>query len=136
MRSNTTKIRKNLALLSDQFENRDSLCIADIMKVLKCNRTSAYNYIKRLEENGYVLQKTFINNKAFYSLVFSDSIKLELISYTPMTADVLRKFAMIQELQNGPIKRDFADIGMRTIIILLFIRMMRFTMETDVFRLM
>ncbi len=106
MRSNTTKIRKNLALLSDQFKNRDSLCIADIMKVLKCNRTSAYNYIKRLEENGYVLQKTFINNKAFYSLVFSDSIKLELISYTPMTADVLRKFAMIQELQNGPIKRD------------------------------
>ncbi len=106
MKSNNTKIRKTLALLFDMFQSHNKLSITDIMKLLRCNRTSAYNYLKRLENAGYVFKKIQENNRTFYSLVSTDDQIPELISYTPMTADVLRKFAIIRELQNGPIKKD------------------------------
>ena len=72
MKSNNTKIRKTLALLFDMFQSHNKLSITDIMKLLRCNRTSAYNYLKRLENAGYVFKKIQENNRTFYSLVSTD----------------------------------------------------------------
>lgn len=106
MKSKNTKIKDKQISLLERFQTGEKLTVMDIMDLLECNRTSAYNYIKRLEECGYILTKEQIKNKVYYTLDFHENKVSDAIQYHPMTADILRKFTIIRELQDGPIKKE------------------------------
>ncbi len=106
MRSKNTKIKDKQIILLERFQADEKLTVLEIMDLLECNRTSAYNYIKRLEESGYILTKEQIKNKVYYSLNFHENKESDAIQYYPMTADILRKFTIIRELQEGAIKKE------------------------------
>jgi len=73
------------------------MSIADIEKTLGCSRFSAYNYINRLKSKKIQLSEQSIKNTAYYSLKAADPDIHEEIYYLPITADILRKYAIIQE---------------------------------------
>lgn len=104
MKSKNSKSQINQAILLEQFLSAESLSIKQIMDLLNCNRKSAYNYIKRLEEKGHSFQSKTIQNNKFYSIV-KGTVSDDLL-YLPVTADTLRKYTILQELQNDPIAKD------------------------------
>ena len=91
--------------LFEAFQKNQTLSVAQIEKLLHCNRQSVYNYIKRFEENGCTLTKFTQNNHTYYSLS-PDSATSDEILYEPMTFDVLRKYTIIQQLQQGAILKE------------------------------
>lgn len=73
--------------------------------MLECNRQSVYNYIKRLEENGCSFTKFTHKNHIYYSFNQVNSTTDELL-YEPITFDVLRKYTIVQQLQQGAIPKN------------------------------
>ena len=103
MKSQNSKSQINQATLLEKFLSVESLSIAQIMDLLKCNRKSAYNYIERLEEKGYSFESKTIRNTRYYSII-KDTFADDLL-YQPVTADILRKYTILHELQNNPIAK-------------------------------
>lgn len=104
MRSMQKTIPDKKSRLLSAFAQNTSLSIADIQAALDCNRQSAHNYLKRLEEEGYQIQSEIVQRKAYYSLKSPD-LPGESEEYLPMTVDVIRKYHMVQELQKRPSSR-------------------------------
>lgn len=100
MKSKNDKSQKNQYNLLEHFLSMESLSIKQIMDLLSCGRKSAYNYIKRLEEKGYSFQTKTIQNNKYYSIA-KDTVSDDLL-YQPVTADTLRKYTILHELQNDP----------------------------------
>lgn len=100
-----TKTQVKQETLLEKFLSEECLTVAQIMELLECNRQSVYNYIKRLGNNGYSFEKETRNNNIYYTLVKDQMVDNEYL-YQPMTADVLRKYAIIQELQNGAVEKE------------------------------
>lgn len=73
--------------------------------MLGCNRQSVYNYIKRLEENGCTFTKFTQHNHIYYSLN-QDATTTEELLYEPLTFDVLRKYTILQQLQQGAVPKE------------------------------
>ncbi len=96
------KTYKNSAILLENFKNNGSLSIDDICTILNCKRQSAYNYIDRLEKKGYTFSKQSNGNKTIYSIENSADIE-ENIKYQPLDKDVIRKYCIMQKLQEGPV---------------------------------
>ena len=104
MKSKNSKAQINQARLLEEFLSAENLSIAKICEILSCNRQSAYNYIRRLENNGYSFHKKTQQNNTLYTLVKNNSSQDML--YRPLTADILRKYTIVHELQYGPIKKE------------------------------
>jgi len=102
MRKKNAKMEEKLLLLIDKLEENGRLSIKEITAILGCNRQSAHNYLSRLTEKGIPLTRHLINNQAFYSIEEMPEKLSDSIHYLPMTADVLRKYAIIQVLQRAP----------------------------------
>lgn len=100
-----TKTQVKQEILLEKFLWEECLTVAQIMELLDCNRQSVYNYIKRLESNGYSFEKENRNNNIYYTLVKDEMIENESF-YQPMTDDVLRKYTIIQELQGGAVEKE------------------------------
>lgn len=103
MKSKQTKTHIKQQLLLESLSQHDSLSIKQIMELLSCNRQSAYNYIKKLESNGYRLSKQKENGCILYSLVPTED---DTLQYTPLSMDILRKYTILQELENDPVDKD------------------------------
>lgn len=103
MKSENSKSQVNQAVLLEQFLSMERLSIRQIMKLLHCSRKSAYNYIERLEKKGYSFQSKRIQNNIYYSLI-KDTASDDTL-YHPVTADTLRKYTILHELQNNPIEK-------------------------------
>lgn len=101
MKSKNSKSQINQAVLLEEFLSKESLSIKEIMALLNCNRKSAYNYIERLKENGYLFQSKTIQNNKYYSIVKETAS--DNLLYHPVTADTLRKYTILHKLQNGSI---------------------------------
>lgn len=95
------KSEKSLRLL-EALQNKESLSIADIMKLLDCNRQSAYNYINYLEDNGITLEKELRKNKTYISVPKDAFDENNAISFLPVTGRILYKYDIIKTLYNGP----------------------------------
>ena len=104
MKSKFEKTGKNLALLVNAFMEKGSMSINDIQSAISCNRQSAYNYLKLLQEKGCILNKYTEHNHTIYSLKQNESA--ELIRYIPLTLTILRKNLIMTQLQNGPVSRN------------------------------
>jgi len=105
MKSKTTKIDAKIPILLEAFKKNGQMSIADIEKTLGCSRSSAYNYINRLKSKKIQLSEQSIKNTAYYSLKTADPDIHEEVYYLPITADILRKYAIIQELQENPLTK-------------------------------
>lgn len=103
MKKTKTQIKQEILL--QKFLLEECLTVAQIMELLECNRQSVYNYIKRLESNGYSFDKENRNNNIYYTLVKDEMTDSEYF-YQPMTDDVLRKYTIIQELQGGAVEKE------------------------------
>lgn len=68
MRSHNTKIDNNLKKLYNAFLENDKLSISDICTLLSCNRQSAYNYIKRLNNAECSLNKITEKKTVYYTI--------------------------------------------------------------------
>ncbi len=95
----------NYQLLLSTFAANETLSIADIQSLLNCNRQSAYNYINRLKENGCQLRQKTIHNKSYYTLDPASSKDQELASFAPLTANIARKYHIVQCLQQKPVAK-------------------------------
>lgn len=104
MKSKFEKTGKNLALLVNAFMEKGTMSISDIQSAISCNRQSAYNYLKLLQEKGCILNKYTEHNHTIYSLEQNESA--ELIRYLPLTLTILRKNLIMTQLQNGPMSRN------------------------------
>ena len=104
MKSKFEKTGKNLALLVNTFSEKGSISIKDIQSAISCNRQSAYNYLKLLQEKGCILNKYTEHNHTIYSLEQNEAA--ELIRYIPLTLTILRKNLIMTQLQNGPMSRN------------------------------
>lgn len=105
MRSRTTKKEEKMNLLLRAFQEKDQLSVKEITELLTCSRKSAYNYINGLQHYGYAFYTQTCKNQTFYSLKESDPQVSPVLSYRPLTADILRKYTIIQVLQKGPVSR-------------------------------
>lgn len=103
MKKTKTQIKQEILL--EKFLSEDYLTVAQIMELLGCNRQSIYNYIKRLENDGYIFQKESRNNNTYYKLVKNEMLDDECL-YQLMTQDVLRKYAVIRGLQYGAVEKE------------------------------
>lgn len=110
-----SKINEKLKLLYEAFNKESTLSIADIMNILSCNRTSAYNYLARFEESGYKLIKTTEKKMAYYSIKkCADDHDTEL-TYIPLTGKIMFKHEIINRLQQGSATaKELAQIGITT----------------------
>ena len=107
--SKQTKTQKKQIQLLEAFQKNQTLSIREIENLLNCNRQSVYNYIKRLEQTGYTFTKFTQKNHTYYSFQQDNSISEEIL-YEPMTFDILRKYTIIQQLQQGAVpKNKFKD---------------------------
>lgn len=104
MKSKFEKTDKNLALLVNAFMEKGTMSISDIQSAISCNRQSAYNYLKLLQEKGCILNKYTEHNHTIYSLEQNEAA--ELIRYIPLTLTILRKNLIMTQLQNGPMSRN------------------------------
>lgn len=100
-----TKTQINEEILLEKFLSNEYLTVVQIMDLIKCNRQSVYNYIKRLQNNGYSFKKETRSNNVYYFLIKDDMFDDENL-YQPMTLDVLRKYTIVQELQGGAIEKE------------------------------
>ena len=103
--SKQTKTQKNQIQLLEAFQKKQTLSIREIETLLNCNRQSVYNYIKRLEQTGYTFIKFTQKNHTYYSFQQDNSIPEEIL-YEPMTFDILRKYTIIQQLQQGAVPKN------------------------------
>lgn len=104
MKSKFEKTGKNLALLVNAFMEKGTMSISDIQSAISCNRQSAYNYLKLLQEKGCILNKYTEHNHTIYSLEQNEAA--DLIRYLPLTLTILRKNLIMTQLQNGPMSRN------------------------------
>lgn len=81
---------------------KGQLSTKDIMELLNCNRQSVNNYIHRLQERGIQVSISKQGKKAFYSLSQKTYEANEAFGYEPITFNTLRKYCIIQELQENP----------------------------------
>ena len=89
-------------------KGKDGLSIKDIMELFECVRTSAYNYIHYLKKAGYTVPSRTSKRKKIYFLDENSADTPDDISYSSLTKKVLRKYSMIQKLQESPtIKNTF-----------------------------
>lgn len=105
MRSRSTKTDKKIALFLEQLQTKEKISIDEIIDLLQCNRASVYNYIKRLEKEGYTTKKELIKNKVYYYLSDQEQSNSNFHSFEPMTANILRKYVLVRELQKGSVEK-------------------------------
>ena len=103
MKPKMSKTQMKQQQLLKEFSLHDALSIEEICSLLDCKRRSAYNYINRLEENGYSFEIYTKNNNAFYHLN-PENISDDLY-YEPITLDLLRKYTIAKELQQKPLTK-------------------------------
>ena len=96
---NCTEIQ--LADLIQAFQERKELSVNDISELLSCNRQSVYNYIDRLGERGFELERKTQNRSVYFTLI-SDGTSTSLVPYIPLTDKILRKCSVVQNLQTAP----------------------------------
>lgn len=89
--------QKKLIDLSNAFLSEKKLTTSNIMKLIDLStRQSVINYIKELEQEGYQFKHPTKTDN-YYTLLAADA-------YTPISKNILRKYAILQSLQNGPVK--------------------------------
>lgn len=104
MKSKNSKIWTNQTILLEKFLSEENLSIAQITELLHCNRQSAYNYIKRLEENGYAFNKKILHGSTYYAM--NRNTDSDDLLYRPVTADTLRKYTIARKLQYRPVPKE------------------------------
>ena len=104
MRSTNKKLSQNVTALAKALGEHEKLSVAEIMELLQCNKKSVYNYLGRLAEAGFVLQRQQTGHTVYYS--FEKNGSGETAGYVPMSLDILRKYTVIQKLQDGMIDKD------------------------------
>lgn len=99
MRSESPKIQENINKLLDAFNACGSLSTAEIMKLIGAKeRKSVENYKTRLENQGYIFE-TVSGRPPKYRIINTER-------YENLTANILRKYLIMQELQNHPITKE------------------------------
>lgn len=89
-------VEEKLADLVQAFHEQKELSVKDITKLLSCNRQSVYNYIDRLTERGFVIQRETKQRSVFFSFHSDDASPTE--HYIPLNENTLRKYSIIQQL--------------------------------------
>lgn len=109
MRSHNTKIDNNLKKLYNAFLENDKLSISDICTLLSCNRQSAYNYIKRLNNAECSLNKITEKKTVYYTI--SNTNENNELNYLPVTYNIIRKERILHALEQSPVsKENFRNI--------------------------
>ena len=99
MKKQARSKQQKLIDLSNAFLSEEKLTTSDIMRLIDLStRQSVINYIKELEQEGYQFKHPTKTDN-YYTLLAADA-------YTPISKNILRKYAMLQSLQNGPVKSD------------------------------
>lgn len=97
MRDENKQVLKKQALLLEKFQQGEELSSAQIREVMECNSPqTVLNYINKLKKQGYPIEKKERSGKTYYFLAKSD-----VLSYQPITLDILRKYSIIQTLQQS-----------------------------------
>ncbi len=87
---------KRLMMLERMFLENNTLRIADIATQLGVGRTSVYNYVRRLEEKGYV----FKEGRSGHAVTFTiENMASELVEYEPLTAESYNKYMILKTLK-------------------------------------
>ena len=99
MRSESPKIQENINKLLDAFKSQDSLSTSEIKAIIGVKeRKSVENYKTRLENMGYTFE-TLPGKPPKYRLSDTEC-------YENMTANILRKYLIMQKLQGNPISKN------------------------------
>lgn len=93
-------VEEKLADLIQAFRERKELSVKDISELLSCNRQSVYNYIDRLGERGFELERK-TQNRAVYFTLISNGTTTSQVPYIPLTDKILRKCNVVQNLQTA-----------------------------------
>lgn len=93
-------VEEKLADLIQAFQERKELSVKDISELLSCNRQSVYNYIDRLGERGFELERK-TQNRAVYFTLISNGTTTSQVPYIPLTDKILRKCNVVQNLQTA-----------------------------------
>ena len=68
-------VEEKLADLIQAFRERKELSVKDISELLSCNRQSVYNYIDRLSERGFELERKTQNRAVYFTLINTNDIR-------------------------------------------------------------
>lgn len=95
MRSDSPKKQEHLNMLIEAFREHECMSTDEMMSLLGLNRKSISIYKKMLKECGYTLEKV-PGKPPKFKLSIEDN-------YEALTPSILRKYLIMQELQNHPI---------------------------------
>lgn len=106
-----SKRERNIAKILDLFKKNTWVTIPEIEKLLHCNRQSVYNYLKKLKEQGYLLQKENRHNRIYYHIEEQENGLLEDVkSYGVLNRKVIRKYLLLEMLsEEGMTKTEIKE---------------------------
>lgn len=103
MEAKSSKVLRIQQQLLEAFRTHETLTINELCDMLNCSRGSVNNYINRLKENGCCIEKYTRHNHTYYYL--NQEKSSASIHFEPITADILRKYTIVRELQHTPLSK-------------------------------
>ena len=94
-------VEEKLADLVQAFHERNELSVKEIQDLISCNRQSVYNYIDRLAERGFCIQRKTKSRAVYFSLIQGNAPSAN-DHYIRLSPKILRKYSIIQQLHLAP----------------------------------
>ena len=94
-------VEEKLTDLVQAFHERNELSVKEIQNLISCNRQSVYNYIDRLAERGFCIQRKTKNRAVYFSLIQGNAPSANN-HYIRLSPKILRKYSIIQQLHLAP----------------------------------
>ena len=88
---------EKLKLMLDTLKKADGnpVTTSELMEILQCNRNSVNGYYKKCLLSGNAIKKMMVGHETGYCIEMGDN------TYEPMTADIVRKFLIMQRMVPG-----------------------------------
>lgn len=93
-------VEEKLADLIHAFKEKKELSVKDITDLLSCNRQSVYNYIDRLMDRGFAIDRRTKDRSVYFTLTWNDGSAVTE-NYTSLTDNILRKYMIVQQLHKA-----------------------------------